>query len=152
MSTLMTKDEIELLIIGNYPDQRDYWLNNQASASHTPISLTALCSRCRYESSVTIKNRDEVAQVLKLECPRCQIREQHGDGHLSIPMPFGKYRGRTVNDVMEKDPSYLAWCARNIRDMPDFVEQIKSHSHFPNAWAAYMSKEAAREPPPRRRR
>jgi len=29
--------------------------------------------------------------------------------------------------------------------MPDFVEQIKSHSQFPNAWADYMNKEAARE-------
>src|SRR5271157_5673983 len=29
--------------------------------------------------------------------------------------------------------------------MPDLVEQIKSHSGFPNAWAAYMNKEAERE-------
>jgi len=60
-------------------------------------------------------------------------------------MPFGKHHGKTINDVMEKDPSYLVWFTKNIRDMPDFVEQIKSHSQFPNAWADYMSKEAAIE-------
>ena len=32
MGTLITTDEIELLIVGNYPDQRDYWLNRQVSA------------------------------------------------------------------------------------------------------------------------
>ncbi len=58
---------------------------------------------------------------------------------------FGKHFGKTINDVMEQDPSYLVWFARSIRNMPDFVEQIKSHSQFPNAWAAYMSKEAAIE-------
>ena len=30
-----------------------------------------------------------------------------------------------------------------IAPMPDLVEQIKSHSQFPNAWAAYMNKQAA---------
>ena len=73
-----------------------------------------------------------------------QAPEHNGDNNVNISMPFGKYRGKIVNDVMEKDPSYLVWFVRNIKICLTSL-RIKSHSHFPNAWAAYMTKEAVRE-------
>jgi len=71
---------------------------------------------------------------------KCRCR-RHDDSHFNIPLPFGKHHGKTINDVMEEDPSYLVWFSKNIRDMPDLVALIKSHSGFPNAWAAYMGRE-----------
>jgi len=48
--------------------------------------------------------------------------------HQNIPMPFGKHHGKTINDVMEKDPSYLVWFTKNIRDML-FSEQQVCRAH-----------------------
>lgn len=30
--------------------------------------------------------------------------------------PFGKYKGRTIEDVFREDPNYVKWCAENITD------------------------------------
>ncbi len=32
---------------------------------------------------------------------------------LESDMPFGKYKGRQVEDVIEDDPSYVRWMAEN---------------------------------------
>ncbi len=139
---LATGRELEELVRADYPDQVDYWLGNDDTADHTPITLRIECPDCGYKNEEVIMDK---TNLLDLKCFRCQKREQHGDGHLNIPMPFGKHFGKTINDVMEQDPSYLVWFTKNITNMPDFVEQVKSHSQFPNAWAAYMNKEAACE-------
>ena len=35
----------------------------------------------------------------------------------SIPLlQFGKYKGRTVEDVYKEDPNYIRWCSENISD------------------------------------
>jgi len=141
---LATRRGLEELIIANYPEQVDYWLGNDDRAKHTPITLRIECPECGYMNMETISERQYLANLLDLKCLRCRIRERNGDLHLSVPMPFGKHFGKTINDVMEEDPSYLVWFAKNIRNMPDLVEQIKSHSHFPNAWADYMSRERRR--------
>jgi hypothetical protein len=31
-------------------------------------------------------------------------------------LQFGKYKGRTVEDVYVEDPNYIKWCAENISD------------------------------------
>ena len=142
---LTTRRGVEELITANYPDQVDYWLGNNDTAKHTLITLRIECPECGYKNVETISERRYLSNLLDLKCFRCQKREQHGDLHLSIPMPFGKHFGKTINDVMEEDPSYLVWFAANIKNLPDLVEQIKSHSRFPNAWADYMNKEAAME-------
>ena len=139
---LATRRELEDLIRADYPDQVDYWLGDDETAYHTPITLRIECPDCGYKNVETVADK---VSVLNVKCFRCRIREQHGDGHLNIPMPFGKHFGKTINDVMEEDPSYLVWFAKTITNMPDLVEQIKSHSQFPNAWAAYMNKQAAIE-------
>ena len=33
---------------------------------------------------------------------------------LDTPLAFGKYKGRTVEDVLEEDPAYLLWAAENV--------------------------------------
>ena len=29
-------------------------------------------------------------------------------------MPFGKYKDQNIGDLIEKDPSYIAWCKDNL--------------------------------------
>jgi len=31
-------------------------------------------------------------------------------------MQFGKYKGRLVKDIQEKDPSYIMWCIENVKN------------------------------------
>jgi hypothetical protein len=33
---------------------------------------------------------------------------------LDTPLQFGKYRGTTVEDVLDSDPAYLLWCLENV--------------------------------------
>ena len=33
---------------------------------------------------------------------------------LSDKLTFGKYRGRTIREVMQKDAAYIEWCKKNI--------------------------------------
>lgn len=41
----------------------------------------------------------------------------------SILLSFGKYKGKTIGEVGEKDPSYLMWIVENV-DRPLLVRQI----------------------------
>lgn len=34
--------------------------------------------------------------------------------HFNDPMPFGKYKGKTIGDIIQEDPSYLSWCVDNL--------------------------------------
>jgi uncharacterized protein (DUF3820 family) len=36
-------------------------------------------------------------------------------------IPFGKYNGKTVGEVVNKDPGYLEWALKNITAMKDVV-------------------------------
>ncbi len=65
-------------------------------------------------------------------------------------MPFGKFRGQTINCVMEQEPTYLAWFVDNVKRQDSLIEQIKTHTCFPAAWAEYTAKQAARMPKERR--
>lgn len=34
--------------------------------------------------------------------------------HFNDLMPFGKYKGRTIGDIIQYDPNYLLWCCDNL--------------------------------------
>lgn len=34
--------------------------------------------------------------------------------HFNNTMPFGKYKGRLIGDIIQEDPSYLLWCCENL--------------------------------------
>ena len=137
---MITKEQIQELIIANYPEQTDYWLYSYGKGKHTPIALTIKCPRCGHESEITIKNKTELRNLVKEECPHCLALEGSKNAHLEFPMPFGKHRGKTINSVMEKDPTYLAWFVDNIKGRDDLVEQIKTHTRFAEAWEEYVAK------------
>ena len=59
-----------------------------------------------------------------------QAPEHNGDNNVNISMPFGKYRGKIVNDVMEKDPSYLVWFVRNIEICLTSLRRSKAIATF----------------------
>ena len=144
MNTL-TQQQMEQLILAHYPEQTDYWLH-PGGGKHTPITLNLKCPRCGHEETATIKNKTELKRMLKKECAGCEARETAQNQHLNIPMPFGKHCRETVNAVMAKDPTYLAWFVDQIKGQDALIEQIKTHTQFPEAWAEYTGKQATRFP------
>ena len=54
---------------------------------------------------------------------------------------FGKFRGRTVEEVMRVESSYAAWFADKIDNCPELREAIKSHPLFPAAWERYLERQ-----------
>lgn len=34
--------------------------------------------------------------------------------HFNDIMPFGKYKGKVIGDIIQDDPSYLLWCCDNL--------------------------------------
>ena len=51
---------------------------------------------------------------------------------------------------MEEQPNYLAWFVDQIKGEDKLVEQIKTHTQFPQAWAEYMERQIAMMPKERR--
>lgn len=49
---------------------------------------------------------------------------------LDDKMPFGKYKGYTLSEVIEVDPSYLEWCCNNLNvkvteDVKEYIKYVK---------------------------
>lgn len=34
--------------------------------------------------------------------------------HFNNIMPFGKYKGKLIGDIIQEDPNYLLWCCKNL--------------------------------------
>ena len=136
---LITQEQVEDIINTKYPDHADYWLHG-ANKKHTEIVINARCDKCGHQERFTIKHRSDLKRLLKRNCAGCEMKEAKRNKHLNIPLPFGKYRGKTINAVMLEKPSYLAWMVDEIEDEDELIEKIKSHSRFPEVWAAYEEK------------
>jgi hypothetical protein len=54
---------------------------------------------------------------------------------------FGKFRGRTVDEVMRVESSYAAWFADKIDSCLELKDAIKSHPLFPAAWERYVERQ-----------
>ena len=51
---------------------------------------------------------------------------------------FGKFRGRTVDEVMRVESTYLAWFVDQVEGCDELKEAIKAHPRFPAAWESYQ--------------
>jgi len=136
-------------ILAQYPEQANYWLNN-GRGKHTEITLTIKCPRCNSERTVTLKGKAELKRLARKECSGCVAQRAAENRHLEIPLPFGKFKGKTINFVMEEQPNYLAWFVDTIKGHDGLVEQIKTHTQFPQAWAEYMERQIRTMPRERR--
>lgn len=49
--------------------------------------------------------------------------------HMDSIMPFGKYKGKTVGEIIEEDADYMRWCVNNVNfsideECLDFLEEM----------------------------
>lgn len=52
------------------------------------------------------------------------MRAKLGTLSFSDTIPLGKYKGRTVEEIIETDPGYLLWFITNIRHVT-LVDEVK---------------------------
>lgn len=41
-------------------------------------------------------------------------KKEYDPLHYKSAMPFGKYKGKMVGEIVNEDPSYLQWCMDNL--------------------------------------
>lgn len=136
-------------IMAQYPEQANYWLST-GRGKHTEITVTVTCPRCNSELSVTLRGKSELKRLAKQECSGCVAQRAAENRHLEIPLPFGKFKGKTINFVMKEQPTYLTWFVDTIKGHDGLVEQIKTHTQFPQAWVEYMERQIRTMPKERR--
>ena len=49
--------------------------------------------------------------------------------HMDSIMPFGKYKGKTVGEIIEDDADYMRWCVNNLNfsideECLDFLDEM----------------------------
>lgn len=57
-------------------------------------------------------------------------KKEYNPLDLDDKMPFGKYRGYTLSDIIEVDPDYLEWCCNNTKvkiteDVKEYIKYVK---------------------------
>lgn len=61
---------------------------------------------------------------------------------LSSKMYFGKYKGETIEDIIENDPQYVDWCLENVKhfSLNDEAEELlNSIERGYNEYGGYAS-------------
>ena len=142
---LISQQQIEELIVAHYPEQTDYWLYG-GKGKHTEITVTVKCSKCGSEETLEINNKTELKRLLKRECSGCMAKDAAANAHLNIWLPFGKFKGISINAIMDEEPTYLAWFVDHVKGQDALIEQIKTHTRFPEVWAEYVEMQAKRMP------
>jgi len=60
-------------------------------------------------------------------------------------LPFGKFKGRTLAEVMQAEPSYLAWFVESVEGCKDIKDLIYALPGFMEAQAKYYGEKCRRE-------
>lgn len=51
------------------------------------------------------------------------------DSSYTYILTFGKYKGKTLKQVLDKDPVYITWLNDNVSNMPRIKETIVQEAH-----------------------
>ena len=77
------------------------------------------CKKCGKEKIKVIETMEihkDGSKHIKLSCNECGaffMYKQYQETEAFI-MPFGKFKGQTIKDIVTKDGGYAVWAAKNI--------------------------------------
>ena len=95
------------------------------------------CPKCK---SADGNNYSEVTQKngsrhIAAHCKSCNAFRSYApqpikfEASLTFIMPFGKHKGKTLNDIYDTDKDYFIWCAENLtNDIGERFRIILDHS------------------------
>ncbi len=58
--------------------------------------------------------------------------------NLKSKLNFGKHKGKTIDEVLEEDPTYIRWCLENIDWFKLSEEDEKEVSEWTDSWDREM--------------
>ena len=65
-----------------------------------------------------VTNPEKIDTIQKIYIPPTASIPTEPNPDAAKPiLQFGKYKGRTVEDIFNEDPNYIKWCAENISDI-----------------------------------
>jgi hypothetical protein len=62
-----------------------------------------------------------------------------------IMLPFGKFKGRTLREIMHEEPGYLCWFYDTVEDQQDIKAAMEALPGFPARLAAYRERRSVKE-------
>jgi hypothetical protein len=60
-------------------------------------------------------------------------------------MPFGKHRGRALSEILNEEPSYLAWFYDTVEDQRELKQAIAALPEFPARLARYRERKGLKD-------
>ena len=63
---------------------------------------------------------------------------------VEIMLPFGKFKGRTLGEVMHEEPTYLCWFYDTIEDQRELKAAMEALPGFPARLAAYRERRSVK--------
>lgn len=61
-----------------------------------------------------------------------------------IMLPFGKFKGRTLREIMYEEPGYLCWFHDTVDDQQDIKAAMAALPGFPARLAAYRERRSVK--------
>ena len=62
-----------------------------------------------------------------------------------LRLPFGRFKGRTLVDVMREEPSYLCWFHDTVEDRRELKAAMEALPDFPARLAAYRERRSVKQ-------
>ena len=68
-----------------------------------------------------------------------------GKKEVETVLPFGKHKGRTLQEVMREEPGYLCWFYDSVEDQQDIKRAMEALLGFPARLAAYRERRSVKQ-------
>ncbi len=62
-----------------------------------------------------------------------------------IMLPFGKFKDRTLREIMHEEPTYLAWFYDSVEDQQELKTAMEALPDFPARLAAYRERRSVKQ-------
>jgi hypothetical protein len=131
----------------NEPDgpNKDYWLMKSnrkdimvkyglKSFTPKPLNIVLVRECCGRQFTHFLTNRTQMLDLRDVGCMEPECRRQR------VVMPFGKFMGKTMAWVYEKQPSYLAWFHETVDGFENIKAAIRLLDGFEEHLEAYRQR------------
>lgn len=82
------------------------------------VNIYASYSDANNDALLGIKRTVKAFKIIPSETEIKSITEVNNKvydpKHMDSNMPFGKYQGKTIGDIIEEDPGYIKWVINNL--------------------------------------
>lgn len=81
-------------------------------------TFKVFCMKCKMDGAML--KLYPGTKVIRAFCQTPSCKNEDNLNHAEPPdhfvMPFGKYKGETISDIIETDPGYAEWAADNMEN------------------------------------